>query len=394
MQSTTKLTFSKGMDISADAVDVPANRAHDILNLDLTQSGVGFARDEYTAPTLLAGARCLQGFDAFGLCASGDTLYRIDVPLAVTPVHSGLHPTNPIAYVAHAGRIWFTDGVRVGMFNEIDNSASWVGLPVPGAPAVRAVGVGGLTPGAYGLAFSFMSATEESGISSMVTVHTQAGLELTQIPVPPSGCDLRVYMTMPDGDILYHLMDIPNGLMAPFLIGSAPEGKQAMNRFLSQLPGGRLLAGYNGRMYVARGSVLYFSEPLYYGLTSLRDGYIMYESEITVLLATEGGLYVGTRDHVHYLSGDGPNAAKTKLSAPPPVPWSGTPLVAGQLTGEHVKRGGIYALWLSALGYYLGTPDGLVVPMQSDRIQGITDTAISSATLATRGINRVVTTVE
>lgn len=395
MLPTSQLTFTKGMDISADEMDIPPGHAHDIVNVDISTTGAGFARDDYSVPSLLPGARCLQGFESYGLCAKDDTLYRVDYPLAVTPIFTGLHPHNPIAYTLHAGRVWFTDGVRVGAVAPGADSAEWVGLPVPASPGLATTAHGGLTAGTYGVALSFMTSTEESGLSLTTFISTPGGgIDLTHLPTPPAGATVRVYMTQPDGDVLYHLTDIPPGLIAPILLGHLPEGKPAMNRFKGPLPGGRLIAGYNGRLYVAYRNALYFSDPLFYGLNSLREGFILYESEITVLQAVETGLYVGTRDHIHYLSGDGPNAAQTKLIAPPPVAWSGTGLVAGALSGDHAKRGGLYAIWLSALGYYLGTPDGIVTPLQADRIQGITVEAISSAVLATRGINRVVTTVE
>ena len=394
MLPTNRLSFGEGVDLSADPLDVPPNRVHDIVNVDITPQGGGFVRDDYTTPSLLPGARCLQGVDTLALCAKDDTLYRVDYPLAATPLFTGLDPRAPVAYTQFAGGVWFTDGARVGVVAADGTSAAWVGLPVPAAPQLSAVAYGGLTAGRYGVALSFISDNEESGMSPTTFIYSTAGIDLTALPPPPAGCEVRVYMTQPGGDRLYHLMDVPTGLLPPILIGSLPEGKQAMNQYLTTLPGGRLIAGYNGRIYVARGNVLYFSEPLYYGLTSLQYGFVLYDSEITLLQAVETGLYVGTRDHLHYMSGEGPSAARTKLAAPPPAPWSGTTIVAGQLGGEYAKRGGLYALWLSALGYYIGTPDGVVLPLQADRIQGIAASAISTATLATRGINRVVTTLE
>lgn len=394
MLPNSRLTFKDGMDISADEADIQPGLAHDIVNIDISTTGTGFVRDSFTIPALLPGARCLFGFDSFGLCVKDDTLYRVDIPLATTPIFTGLHPRNPVAFALHAGVIWFTDGVQVGRVNAAGTQAEWVGLPVPPGLSPCGLSYGGLAAGRYGVAISYVTATEESGLSQVAFVDATAGIELPQLPSVPPGAMLRVYLTPPDGDKLYFLMDIPGGLLGPILIGAAAEGKEATNRFMNPMPGGRLIAGFNGRIYVAQGSVLYFSEPLYYGLNSVRHGFIQYESEITILQAVETGLYIGTRDHMHYLSGEGPNAARTKLIAPPPVAWSGAGLPAGKLSEEHAKRGGLYAIWLSALGYYLGTPEGVVIPLQADRIQGITAEAVSSAVLATRGINRVVTTVE
>ena len=72
MLPTNRLSFGEGVDLSADPLDVPPNRVHDIVNVDITPQGGGFVRDDYTTPSLLPGARCLQGFDTFALCAKDD----------------------------------------------------------------------------------------------------------------------------------------------------------------------------------------------------------------------------------------------------------------------------------------------------------------------------------
>lgn len=394
MLPTNRMQFAGGIDTKTDPTNMPAGRVRDIANIDVTADGIGFVREGFTPTGLLPGARCMQGFDTFALCAQGGGLYRIDYPLAATLIATGLHPINPVAYTRHAGRVWFTDGDMLGCVSADGHSTVRVGLPTPASPNIRTVGAGGLTPGRYGLALSFVSATEESGISAITFTYTTAGVELLHIPPAPTGCDVRVYMTQPDGDRLYHALDIPAGLVPPILISTQAEGKVATNQYLTQTPGGRLLAGYNGRMYVARGNVLYFSEPLHYGLTALQHGFVLYESEITLLQAVESGLYVGTRAHLHYLAGDGPNAARTKMAAPAPVPWSGLAVPAGMLEKDFAQRGGLYAAWLAHDGYYLGTPDGSVIPLQSDRVGGLAGDATASVLAPVRGINRVITTVE
>lgn len=394
MLPTNRMQFGGGMDTRADQTNMPPDRVRDIANVDVAANGIGFVREGFTPTGLLPGARCLQGFDTFALCAQGDGLYRVDYPLATTLIATGLNPNSPVAYTQHAGAVWFTDGDMLGCVAADGRSTERVGLPTPASPNIRAAGIGGLTPGRYGLALSFVSATEESGISAITFTYTTAGVELLHIPPAPAGCDVRVYMTQPDGDRLYHALDIPAGLIPPILISTQAEGKVATNQYLTQTPGGRLLAGYNGRMYVARDNVLYFSEPLHYGLTSLQHGFVLYESEITLLQAVESGLYVGTREHLHYLAGDGPNAARTKLAAPAPVPWSGLSVPAGMLEKDFAQRGGLYAAWLAHDGYYLGTPDGSVIPLQSDRIGGLAGDATASVLAPARGINRVITTVE
>ena len=159
----------------------------DIANIDVTADGIGFVREGFTPTGLLPGARCMQGFDTFALCAQGDGLYRVDYPLATTLIATGLNPNNPVAYTRHAGAVWFTDGDMLGCVSADGHSTVRVGLPTPASPNILAAGIGGLTPGRYGLALSFVSATEESGISAITFTYTTAGVELLHIPPAPTG---------------------------------------------------------------------------------------------------------------------------------------------------------------------------------------------------------------
>ena len=392
MLPTNRLTFVRGINNSAPHTDLADNELRDAVNLDITTEGHAYARADFSAIPL-PNARCLQGFGDFGLCAQGTTLLRVAADLTTTIVGTGLHPSNPISYAEFAGLILFTDGVRVGVYT---GSIQWLGMATPPSPQLAASPVGGLAPGRYGVAYSFIDANGyESGTSEASFIDVTAGIELVTLPAAPAGAAyLRVYTTTADGDQLYFSTDLPAGMLGPILIGSAPTGRMATTRYMTQMSGGRLIAGYNGRVYVAKDDVLLFSEPLLYGLMSPRHNFMSFGSEIVMLQVVVNGLFVGTRDALYFVVGDGPAAATVRFMAPPPIPFSGVQVDASMLPDPYDKQGGVFAMWLTAKGYYLGTPNGDAIPLQTERIQVDTAAAVVSTVMSYDGIKRVVTTVE
>lgn len=72
-------------------------------------------------------------------------------------------------------------------------------------------------------------------------------------------------------------------------------------------PTGTLVEHYNGRLYVAQGNTLWFSEPLGFGVFDLTRGVIPYASNIRMIRAVDDGLFISTENRVVFLSGSGPN---------------------------------------------------------------------------------------
>ncbi|KLD64486.1 hypothetical protein, partial [Dyella japonica] len=197
----------------------------------------------------------------------------------------------------------------------------------------------------------------------------------------PAGVDLvRVYRSELGGTVLYHCADVPAGMQS-YLIGGDQLGRQATTRSLAAMPPGDFVTVWRGRLLVARGNVLVISEPMNYGLTSPRTGFVQFSDRITLVLGVKGGIYVGTRHGVVFLSGSKPGEwTQDEKSSLAPVAGCGLIVDGESLSPQYQQSGRKVAVWLSASGFILGCDDGQILTPQADRLS--IDTTESGAMVA------------
>ena len=120
---------------------------------------------------------------------------------------------------------------------------------------------------------------------------------------------------------------------------------------------------------VARGNVLYFSEPLRFGLHSPRHGFVQFANIITLMECVEGGIFVGTQDGVVFLSGSKPDELTVvHTGGKVPYPGSGLTFHSSNLGGDLARSGQTVAAWFAPNGYVVGTATGQLIELQSERI--------------------------
>jgi hypothetical protein len=74
-------------------------------------------------------------------------------------------------------------------------------------------------------------------------------------------------------------------------------------KMLRKPPLSSILTYFNGRIYLAKGNVLWATELYMYLHVDVNANYLMFESEITAVGAVTDGLYVGTKTGVYFLAG-------------------------------------------------------------------------------------------
>lgn len=84
-------------------------------------------------------------------------------------------------------------------------------------------------------------------------------------------------------------------------------------RDFSDMPVGHLVCYYNGRMFVARDDVVYYSEPFNYGACDLARNYFLFSSRIKALRAVSDGLFVSDGYGIYSLQFTQPYDAKQTL---------------------------------------------------------------------------------
>jgi hypothetical protein len=124
------------------------------------------------------------------------------------------------------------------------------------------------------------------------------------------------------------------------------------------LPAGQLLEYYKGRLYVASGNYLYFSDP-YADYYDQRRSVYQFNGEITLLRAVESGIFIAD-GKTHFLKGDSPLEFQKieNILDSDAIIYSD-----GRILGEYIgKKVGLeYAIWTSTKGICIGDPEGSAV---------------------------------
>ena len=264
-------------------------------------------------------------------------------------------------------------------------------LGVPPPPMVTP-GAGALEPGAYGVALAWLRGAMESPLSPMMhcTVGAGGGLSIL-LPLCPdaSVTGVRLYLTSQNGGELARGEDYPIALQSLEVPLIPKRGAAAAFRHMEPMPTGDYLGYWRGRLVVARGSVLRFSEALAYHVHDPLHGFVQMPQRITFLHPVDGGLWVGQVDHVAFLAGSTPGElVMARKTAKAPVPGSAVALDA-EAAGEISSGGASTVVWLAANGYVLGSPSGSVVETRGGRLSGITGNRATSIVFGKRLLTAV-----
>lgn len=259
-----------------------------------------------------------------------------------------------------------------GIYRYANGEASRLQIDRAAAPWVNASD-GGLTAGQYGVAVAWLAGQREGPLSEAAFL-TLADPGAIQINLPPKpGPDItgyRLYLTPPNGGVFY-CVEEGSGDSAVVSNDQTP-GRQPLFQHMQPMPTGRYLQGWNGRLVVARGNALLFSQPLAYHIHDMRSDFVSLPQAVTFIAAVDGGLWVGQRDHVVFLSGNRPAEMQlVRKSASAPLPGSAVLLNSGEIGGELGSSGAGVAAWMSEKGYVLGMPDGSLAEVSADVLCGI-----------------------
>jgi len=329
-------------------------------NVDIDKSGRLARRQGFTRRNATA-AHSLWASGTQALFVSGTQLMRLNADFTTSALSSVSGAT--MSYCQAGERVYFSDAAISGVF-ESGVTRSW-GLAVPAAPGAALV-TGSLMAGRYQCAITSVRTDGQESGAGLATEVIVAGNQSIRITLPTladtSVASRNIYMTTPNGELLYLAATLPRTTLTSDLTASTVAALtfQLATQFLQPAPAGQLVAYYKGYMLVAAGNVLYMSEPFAPELFDLRN-YIDLGAPITLLAPLEdkggaGGLFVGTSAGCGILAGSGPDdfqyVAKTGYGAIP-----GTLAYAeGVSIGDGSLGARPIPLWLSTQGICMGTP--------------------------------------
>jgi len=267
--------------------------------------------------------------------------------------------------------VWWSNGVTSGRIDEdLSVHPFWIDTP---DPVQLAVGAGALASGRYEVSVTAVDADgRESGASGAVGVNVPTGGALTvNLPAAPAGTvRWRLYVTPPDGDMLYQQAELPASATSAS-VGNLTQTAKLETQWLHPLLPVQCLRYGHSRLFGLAGNVLIWSEPYRIGLMAT-DNHIVLGSEATLLEpvgdGTEGaGVWVADHKRTYFMAGADPEAWQQQARYPHAAVPGTSCTVPGSYFG--LETTGNVAFWMARNGTpCVGLPGGQLMPLREDSL--------------------------
>lgn len=367
---TTFRGWPAGKNTVAPETRVPKKSLREALNVDLDNDGIPRRRAGYTEVYSGSDIHSLWGDGSLTMFVEGTELKRLFSDNSVSVLRTGLDVGRYVSYVEVNGDIYYSNNAQTGKLSAAGLSTPWGVEDPSGQPLVAPMTTGAMGAGMYQVAVTFVSTTGEvsgSTLATIVTLQDNQGVQLSSIPQPtnPSVSHVRVFISEPNGDLLYQQVDIPIGVTS-YMISRTLKSEPLDTQFLSVTPAGHIVRHYNGRNLIAADNVLVYTEALRYGLYRPVENYIQFPARITVIQPVSAGVFV-VADKTYYLSGQDIKEAQL-LVVDPNSGVEGTGMAVDAELFDIDGVAGSLAYWFGASGAMIGLPDGSVQPIMQDMV--------------------------
>lgn len=263
-------------------------------------------------------------------------------------LHTGIQ--GPVSADVYGEEIYWSDGAYLGCIHNGANHLAALAPPNP-APIVSATN-GALPPGLYQVAFTLSDDRGESPSTWPIAVDLPngGGLSITGLPAVA----VNVYVAPAGSTVLQFYARISG----PIAITAPPQlGHTLQTEGLMPMPPGKIVRTHNGRLLVARGKLIHFSEPFAPALHRPIEGFIPFPDRVTMVRPNDEGVYVGTTKATYWLAGT--DVAKVELV-------NVLRIGAAEHSDSLVDDEAGIVQWFSDDGLVRGDRAGQVTQMQSD----------------------------
>lgn len=361
------ITSFKGLENRSPPENTDIDFLKKTLNVNIFHGGIskrrGYSQVDTGDYTSLWASE--NGLGCYGV-KNGD-LVKIheDYSTSIIKVEVG---SEPLSFEEIDGIIYYTSIHSSGVI--IGNSQRSFGIErnhlSPGCTVVS----GALPAGTYQVNFTYVhSDGRESGCSraTVITVPANSGISVN-IPTHPDPGVLfaRVYCSTPDGNTLYY--SGVGTLGFTYTISNVSDLIDPLRFFnVDAAPLGHICRYYRGRMYIASGNVLWYSEPFQYEQFRLDSNYFEFPEEIREVMPVEDGLWIGS-DKLYYLSGEEPDKFKRSTKEHVKIVKGTSTRISGSYI--HLDNTPIGYKWLvtSDLGIWVLFNQGLCINLTSENV--------------------------
>lgn len=385
-----------GVDVLSNETALTKGAVRSATNVDIGRAGRFKRRAGYTRHVPAPGMHSLHYAAQKGwtVVARDNGLYLLDTNTYAMTSLATLNSADKLWFTEYNGNLYFSNRTTLGWVPSDSIVARSVGVPVPTTPTLSPAS-GGLLPGKYGVAITFVDDRgEEGGATELQTIDLPngGGIRLSNL-TQRLGWGVLVYITSADGDTLRYAAEFP-AVFPSYVVADSANGAELDTQYLVPLPPGDFVCWHNGRLFTAKDGALRFSEALRPHLHNPAHNVIPFSGHIAFMESVGDGLYVGDSRGVWFLSGNDPTKfEQRRVSTCRAVPRSSVMVPPEHFPPKQVTATEPCAVWLSTSGYVVGMPGGATVELHPDRVKVPSGMAGRSVFLMREGRKQIVTPV-
>lgn len=342
----------EGIDTRRPDFDIPKTLFRNATNVDILSTGRVRRRRGITQVIADPNAHSVFSDGVRLIYATPTTLKLVQSNFAAATLLSDARLNKPLSYVEVNGDVYFSNEKINGKINAAGAYEPWGIVPPPYAPIITKKGA---TTETVQVTCTFVTATgEESGAPLAVALPVGENVLVSGIPQSTDSrvTTVRIYATELNGRDLFQAADVPAGVTSVTINSPFAKGALLETQFMQPPPPGQLLEYLQGRIFIASGSNVYFTEPLRYGCYDPEANFYMAQQRVTLLRAVNDGLYIGADTTVFVTQAGTEEALRT-----PVVPYSAVEGAAMTLPD------GVSVMWLSDRGFIVGGNGGQIKPV-------------------------------
>jgi hypothetical protein len=369
------------------------------FDVEISDTGQILSRRGFTQVSATAG-HSLYANHTVAVLVEGSTLKALEPDFTRTTLRT-LSTAAPVSYDTVQDTIYYSNGTDTGRL--VGRTPKEWGVAVPTSQPVASAAPGSLPPGRYLYAMTFLrSDGHESGtdMAASIDLPTGGGIRFTsmQVSTNPDVSDKILYLSSPNGEVLYKAVMVANGATSALYASNALDLKTPLTtQFAGPPPAGNVVRGYNGSACVVAGDVVYYSDPYNLELFRLDTNFLRFPGQVAVYECVNDGIYVATTDlagddpetngGTWYLGGSRMDGLKsTQVFDYGAIPGTGVRTLAAYFDTQTSDEGG--AISASNPAVVWASRHGVCVGFDGGRVQNLTE-AMYSFPVAQRGAGLV-----
>lgn len=358
--------FKGGINNRATGSDLPVKGDGTVLyarnanNLIFNNEGSAFsipgAQQIYTGLGLRDGWSCQIG----AFFRQGTTIRQFMAD-GSAPVIAQNITGSKVAYAYSNNTMYLTDGIVSKKYKN-GVLSTWGVKPPAKAPLLSGGSVMGT--GQVMGCYTFVLDDQTESAASPIVI-SQFGRKVSGLMTSNDSRVIgkKIYLTVPNNSTFYHVATVNLGQQEVEITKSYSNGSRLRTLGKIPPPPGHIICQAFGRMYVAKGSEIWYSELWSHDLFAkgeqsegiVKFNFWQFSEKVTLMEPVEGGMWIGA-GKILWVAGKNPDKAE--------------PLIKSEeqaVFGTSVRPGDGSVIWGSSAGDMIGSPNGdLSLPQESN----------------------------